>query len=1315
MRNLRNIKYRSLRFDANQSNLTATAWDLDDLVCAFGPSEDSPIITLKRIPGDATHSDQAETIASWDTPSPIPELPFDRIVNLHCSDGSISLVLEGGDIVVVRPDAGPDRELIEIVGSVDAGISAAAWSPDQGLLAIATKADTLLLMTREFEGTANVTLSAEDLGVSNHVSVGWGKKETQFKGRGVAKALRDPTVPEHVDEGTLSSHDDGRVSISWRGDGEYVAVNSVLEGKRRVIRVYNREGTLDSVSEPVNGLEGALSWKPSGQTLAGLRRRNSGIDVVFFERNGLRHGEFDLRVSDTEDHPVGSHISLNWNIDSTVLAVTFGDKVQLWTTSNYHWYLKQEITFAEASRSHGDLYTTWHPERSLHLACASIAGNLRLLGYASVISGGSLISPHDLGIVAVIDGKTLKVTPLRTANVPPPMALDELALPAQAIDVAHSADGRQLAVLHARAVTVWAGDYSSKPMKKASLLRTINLMADSDSSLDADLHTRQIALSPGSEDWTILCTADNASGGLRSTAAFFAESLPTPSDSPIASFASRSIHDTILVQDEKGEILTVQDDIPTPAGATLPTSCPVFDLWEGTGGTSIAFGLSDSGVLHIVSSDASPLRVPGCTSFLVTSSHLIYTTSQHLLKFVHLQHGTGIQIPLDEPEKDERCRNVERGARVITVVPSAFSLILQMPRGNLETIYPRALVLAGIRQRVTSRDYKRAFLICRTHRVDMNILHDYAPASFMRDIALFVNQVKKTEYIDLFISSLTEENVAETTYKETLPMTVDQHTSNEYANGVVDKPVGSDDFGTSSKVNRICDAFLQVLKGQSSPRLQNIITTHVCKSPPDLEAGLHLVSELRQQGKQEDLEQAVDHICFLADVNQLYDTALGIYDLDVALLVAQQSQKDPREYLPYLQRLHGMDLLRRRFSIDNDLKRYQKALSHLHTLDVFDEIKDYVSKHDLHSTAMELYRYDNPKLTELMRLYADRLSSRNRYKEAGIAYEFVQDYVLAYEAYRAASMWQECLATAALASVGKGELTTLATDLANSLEEAKDFDAAATVHLEYLYDLEAAVRLLCKGYYFAKAMRLVAMRNRTELLKTSIDSGLVEASAAITEMMAEMKSQLSAQVPRLRELRQKKADDPMAFLDGGGDGGDDDIPDNLSIAPTDASTTGTFMTRYTNRSTGTLATNATRKTSKNRRREERKRAKGKKGTVYEEEYLVNSVARLIERLNSMMVDVAKLVEGLMRRAMRERAVAVEAAMQDVLDACTGCLQEVFGGSQGDVAGQAQGPAGEEVAARPFGGQGVLWDALAAAGQRQVAPTLRAFERLSLLS
>ena len=90
----------------------------------------------------------------------------------------------------------------------------------------------------------------------------------------------------------------------------------------------------------------------------------------------------------------------------------------------------------------------------------------------------------------------------------------------------------------------------------------------------------------------------------------------------------------------------------------------------------------------------------------------------------------------------------------MTVMPSSCSVVLQMPRGNLETIYPRALVLAGIRKNIIAKDYKKAFLACRSQRVDMNILHDYDPSQFMANVLLFVKQIKKVEHIDLFLSQL---------------------------------------------------------------------------------------------------------------------------------------------------------------------------------------------------------------------------------------------------------------------------------------------------------------------------------------------------------------------------------------------------------------------------------------------------------------------------------------------------------------------------------------------------------------------------------
>ena len=374
MRNLKIVARSLLRFSGEDPlPLTATAWDAasNAVICAFGPSESRAIIELKRLYYDRSGiEERLESIAEWDAPCPLPSLTHDSILSLqHFSDSSKTcLVLAGGDIIVVREDPQQGEELVESVGCIETGILAAAWSPDEELLAIATQEGTLSLMSRDIDEITSAMLSAEDVNVSSHVSVGWGKKETQFKGKR-ARALQDPTVPETVDEGVLSPLDDRSVTISWRGDGAYFAVNTVEQDRRRMIRFYSREGQLDSVSEPVDGLEGALSWRPSGNLIAGVRRSSDCIEVVFFERNGLRHGQFDLRCTAEELQNMKKPLTLRWNNDSSVLAVSSPDKVQLWTMSNYHYYLKQELDYPETPES--TLQCTWHPERPLAIAISN--------------------------------------------------------------------------------------------------------------------------------------------------------------------------------------------------------------------------------------------------------------------------------------------------------------------------------------------------------------------------------------------------------------------------------------------------------------------------------------------------------------------------------------------------------------------------------------------------------------------------------------------------------------------------------------------------------------------------------------------------------------------------------------------------------------------------------------------------------------------------------------------------------------------------------------------------------------------------------
>ena len=547
-----------------------------------------------------------------------------------------------------------------------------------------------------------------------------------------------------------------------------------------------------------------------------------------------------------------------------------------------------------------------------------------------------------------------------------------------------------------------------------------------------------------------------------------------------------------------------------------------------------------------------------------------------------------------------------------------------------------------------------------------------------------------------------EEDVSKTMYRETI------RPEQRAVEADISQDATDPSQKSTGKVNRICDAFLGILRQRTTTNLQNVITAHVCKNPPDLDAGLAEISRLRLENEVQ-AERATEHICFLADPSRLYDNALGLYDLELALLVAQQTQKDPREYLPFLQNLEEMSELRRRHFIDNYLGRYSKALQHLYDLKAIEEVKPYTVKYNLYAQALELYRYQPENYSQIMRLNAEYLEGNAKHKEAGTAYEYLQEYGLASESYRLAHLWKESLFCASLAGLEQLQVETLANRLAEDQLEAKDFAAAASIHLDYLSAVVTAARLYCKGYFFAEAMRVIALSKRLDLLEPVIDVGLVEGMAAMTELLADCKSQLNAQVPRIYELRDKKAKDPLAFFEGDVVGGTD-IPDNVSLAPTDASTVGvSLFTRYTIR-TGTVGTNVSRQTSKNKRREERKRARGKKGSVYEEEYLVNSVGRLVDKVNSLNEEVGRLIVGLMRRGMRERAVAVEAAMIEVVELCRTSSAEVFQITHIEP-DKRQGAEGD--ARRPTGGDGVLHDSIEAEQTRE-APVVKDFARLSLL-
>jgi len=213
------------------------------------------------------------------------------------------------------------------------------------------------------------------------INVGWGSKQTQFHGSLGKVAAQAPAVSSLSSVG-ISPDDDLLTRISWRGDGALFAISAVSPPadastlRRRVLRMYNRDGVLQATAEAVPGLEHPVSWRPSGNLIVGVQRfgtfpgggkgREGRHDIVFFEKNGLRHGEFGLRhgtpgvgPSDAKERKWGYKVKeVCWSADSNVLLVWIeedaGDTgwpyfyisrailmllrlVQLWTTGNYHW------------------------------------------------------------------------------------------------------------------------------------------------------------------------------------------------------------------------------------------------------------------------------------------------------------------------------------------------------------------------------------------------------------------------------------------------------------------------------------------------------------------------------------------------------------------------------------------------------------------------------------------------------------------------------------------------------------------------------------------------------------------------------------------------------------------------------------------------------------------------------------------------------------------------------------------------------------------------------------------------------------------
>lgn len=1063
--------------------------------------------------------------------------------------------------------------LASVVGSMETPLVGCEWSPGGDLALVLSASGKVVLISTDFDLGEDVVvgehqMSMDDMKLAeSHVSVGWGKKETQFQGRGARALSKDPTVQKEDENRKIDPvHDRLDTAISWRGDGMVVAVNTCLDSERAV-RFFTQEGKLESVSEPASNLLGSCAYEPRGALIATVK--SDGF-LQFFERNGLMRYKVAIdRANEVK--------SLHWSSDSSILAIVYDDKIDLWTQKNWHWYRKQSVC--------GNFKNLqWHPELPKTMLAFSeneVIFFTWLFSYA-----------HDQGLVAVIDTNEVKVTPLATAGIPPPMAFATYQLASQPTAVAVAAPNK-IAVAEKNQVLELFLNLESAELQVISTFSIRDV--------------RNIAYTPAG----LVCHIGDAN---------FICKVASP--------------DIPLISPQAGiSLLKPSHFLCGSRVFELESGMQVADFQEPcidfVATASEAFGLTRSGKL--VHSNSKVLA-HGVTSIMSAPSHLLYTTLT-TLRFLHFDSAHELQ----SNKPSELSREIERGSLLVSVMSSKVAVVLQAPRGNIETIYPRMLVLGVVRESVSRLRYNDAFEACKKHRIDMNILYDLNPELWKANTELFVKQLATESNMDLFLSSLSDIDVTKSKYVNTKTMPATE------ANQLASSP---------GKVNMLVNFILPFLQPHSQ------ITALSIKQPPALVEALQ---------KAFNSPELVKHLVFLSDADLLYRTALGVYKPLLALVVAQQAQMDPKEYIPFLRSRNSENHARAKFNIDLYLRRIEKAVVHLinDTEASEDEIVEFVLRHNLHQIALNLLRkFKSPatsranSIRRILQSQAELWLSQSKYVEAGTNFELLGEFSKASDAYVKGCNWRRALA---LSFTSFEKRQRVIEELVEVCETNKQYKDAAHLLLHYLNDPRRALAMYCSADRYDDAVLVAASHPE---LKDDLKDHLRESFGLFQELLADCASQIPAQVRRLRAIRDKRREDMLGFeaMQKQMESGIVELADNLSLAGTEVSgtTNASAYTKYTDKSSvGTAASNATRRTLKNQRRQDRKKARGKKGTVYEEDYLIASVTRLIERLKSTFSELQELVTALRRCDLEIYATQLTATHEQVLSLLSQDIDEVF--------------------------------------------------------
>ncbi len=1166
---------------------------------------------------------------------------------------SIVIAMRSGEIVAVQSDSGDAVLVGEFLDDSPErnGVLGVKTSPDGTVIAIASPVN-VTIMSSDWDVLAEVPLQV--VGVS--------------------------------------------ASISWRGDGEFFVVSEKSQSGIVSGYVLSRVGQLVSELDvsTLPNREGKLgdlvAWQPRVGGL--ICHSGPGCRLSFFERNGLRHlrSDFDLCTkteSVTDVDETSKLLLLEWSFDSDKLAAASQDSncfyVDIFTRANYKWYKKKRLRCNEKP-----VALLWDEDDTNALFIVTASHDIIALQLQPVSGHVQTVSATH---AAVVDGRTLMITNLSQAIIPPPMCHGTLefsdcvdavcCLPVDPGFGVLLCDGTFLK-------EVFSSDLRHIPNIPAVLTNGLSLRecwalnAKSVSSCGV-CRDRFPTMLTDDVLITVRCQViedvkDTRGSGMDEVCVFrllHNESNArqiggfVTSGTVLAASTVASDPFGILIATDDGTLLYLEVRLNSGSAALsvkqqyshrVLSETVAIESLDFTDGTS-TFALIHCKIGHLIAVDLETAAMfvvsKECTSYAVYEKFLTFTTRNHVLYCLPLERNKTLPKSGDMPESKslfryltESCtegieintsweklpmlpeicgatRPIDRGSVIVSALKNDVRLILQAPRGNLETVSPRPIVQERVRNLGLRGEYGEAFRLSRQQRVDMNIMVDVDTDAFLSNVQQFVVQVGNPSHISVFLTYLK---------------------------------------GSVQRTNAICEAVICALKGLmsdgslgSADFIPALLTAYIRKSPADYESAL-LEIWARHKNNDERTTAHLDYLFMLCkDDAALYGHALGIYDLSLAVLVAKTSKElDPAEYTKELRQLQRLGEHERKYSIDVKLGRYDSALRHLYRHEteeyakfcdnttfegvfVADSRNNYQRSVSLaieravFPTALELF-HTHKEVSRLLRsAYGAHLMTLERYEEAAVVYCSNEELESAARAYDRAGNWE--LAVGAMARSGLDEPTQRAfySAVADSLQERVMAREAAHVRITLLGDVEGGLEILLGAELWMVAIDAVASAPNASLW-AMVGEAVREAGTGLAADVKENAVKVRERGKRLVVVRETK----RLFRERMRAPGSADLNEDGSDAfsSSTASSIGsnvsdlTFVGRRAATSVYTTATGSVsaaerrKEKSAQRRKNKEKKKRVKEGHPQEEEFLVQHLRKMIpgEFLNTR---VKNMVDALL--------------------------------------------------------------------------------------